>query len=163
MDEKTLFSAHPAMFKYKPISFSFCSLFMLSGLVLPFFMSEYFSWIVGGILFASGILCLFAWWINTLFVTLTITEKRTILQKGFFSRHTREVFHSNIRNIEIEQTLMERIFNVGTMRLASAAHSEFEIAISGIKNPMALRDLINKYRRNDKTNDGMSENTQSDD
>jgi uncharacterized membrane protein YdbT with pleckstrin-like domain len=162
MDEKNLFSAHPAMFKYKPISFSFCKLLALSGLILPLVIKD-FSWILGGLLFATGSLCLLFWWISTLFITLTITEKRTILQKGFFSRHISEVFHSNIRNIEIEQTLFQRLFGVGTMRIASAAHSGFEIEISGVKDPMKLKDFINKYRRNDKNNDDMHENSQSDD
>ncbi|WP_353569999.1 PH domain-containing protein [Candidatus Albibeggiatoa sp. nov. BB20] len=162
MDEKTLFSSHPAMFKYKPISFSFCKLLALSGLILPLVIKD-FSWIIGGLMFATGALCLLSWWISTLFITLTITEKRTILQKGFFSRHISEVFHSNIRNIEIEQTLFQRLFNVGTMRIASAAHSGFEIEISGIKDPMNLKDIINKYRRNDNNNEGMQQQTQTDD
>lgn len=162
MDEKTLFSAHPAMFKYKPLSFSFCKLVAIAGLVLPFVIED-FSWVMGGILFASGALCLLIWWINTLLITLTITEKRTIFQKGFFSRHINEVFHSNIRNIEIEQSLIQRMFNVGTLRIASAAHSGFEIEISGIKNPLMLKDMINKYRRPSTNNDGMNANTQTDD
>lgn len=155
MDEKTLFSSHPAMFKYKPISFSLCKILALSGLILPFVIKD-FSWIIGGAMFATGALCLFFWWVSNLFITLTITEKRTILQKGFFSRHISEVFHGNIRNIEIEQTLFQRVFNVGTIRIASAAGSQFEIEISGIKDPMSLKDLVNKYRRfaqNDKHED----------
>jgi uncharacterized membrane protein YdbT with pleckstrin-like domain len=145
MDEKTLFSSHPAMFKYKPVTFSLCKIFALSGLILPLVIKD-FSWVIGGTMFAAGALCLLFWWISNLFITLTITEKRTILQKGFFSRHISEVFHSNIRSIEIEQTLSQRIFNVGTIRIASAAGSEFEIEISGIKAPMNLKDLLNKYR-----------------
>jgi len=160
MDEKTLFSSHPAMFKYKPVSFSFCKILALSGLVLPLVLTD-FSWIVGGAMFVIGASCLLFWWLSTLFITLTVTEKRTILQKGFFSRHISEVFHSNIRNIEIEQTLFQRLFNVGTMRIASAAHSGFEIEIAGIKDPLNLKDIINKYRRND--NESMREQTQKDD
>ncbi len=161
MEEKTLFSTHPTMFRYKPVTFSLCKITALSGLILPLVI-EGFGWIFGGILFVTGSLCLLIWWINTFFINLTITEKRTIFQKGFFSRHINEVFHSNIRSIEIEQTLLQRLFNVGTIRISSAAHSGSEIEISGIKNPMSLRDMINKYRRI-RDNDDMHENTQNDD
>ncbi|MCV6638053.1 PH domain-containing protein [Candidatus Albibeggiatoa sp. nov. NOAA] len=162
MDEKTLFSAHPAMFKYKPISFSACKLMALAGLILPLVLED-FSWILGGILFAIGASCLLFWWISTLFITLTITEKRTILQKGFFSRHISEVFHTNIRSIEIEQTLIQRLFNTGTIRLASAASSGFEIEVAGIKEPLILKKMINDCRRVGHADNDMNPNTQGDD
>ncbi len=147
MDEKTLFISHPAMFKYKPFSFSFCKILTLSGLILPLVIKD-FSWIIGGALFASGALCLLFWWLSTLFVTLTVTEKRIILQKGFFSRHISEVFHNNIRDIKIKQTFIQSLFNVGTMRIVSASNSRFELEIAGIKDPRTLKGLINKHREN---------------
>jgi len=57
------------------------------------------------------------------------------------------VFHSSVRNIEISQSIMQRIFNVGDIVIASSSgQAELEIAVNGIPDPETVKQLINKYR-----------------
>jgi len=80
-------------------------------------------------------------------ITLTVTDKRTILRKGILSKYTNEVFHSSVRNIEINQSIMQRIFGVGDISVASSSgQPDLEIVVHGIPDPETVKQLINKYR-----------------
>lgn len=155
MNEKELFRTNPAMFRNHPIWFITFVLLVLAGMAIPIFLRD-IGWIIGSSLAVLGGLSLMVWWINNIFIILTITEKRVIFQKGFIARSISEVYHVNVRNIVVEQSIIQRIFNVGTFRVASAAHTS-EIEVKGIKNPMHLRDLINEQRAILKSNGGQND------
>ncbi|NEQ34894.1 MAG: PH domain-containing protein [Okeania sp. SIO3I5] len=72
------------------------------------------------LLFVIGLVFLLVWWIKNKNTTLIITDKRTILQQGLLSRYTNEVMHAHIRNIQVQQSIMERFFNTGTIKLTSS-------------------------------------------
>ncbi|WP_437186081.1 PH domain-containing protein [Planctomicrobium sp. SH668] len=79
--------------------------------------------------------------------TLTVTTTRTILQRSFFSFSTTEVRHSDVRNIQVTQSLGQRLANSGRIKLSTSGQSGFEIEINGIDNPMHVKSLIDKCRR----------------
>ncbi len=98
------------------------------------------------LLFGVGILLLLIWWIKSQNTTLIVTDKRTILQQGLLSRYTNEVMHVHIRNIQIQQNMMERLFNIGTIKIASAGTGDIEISVSGIPAPNRIKATIDHYR-----------------
>lgn len=98
------------------------------------------------LLFGVGIFLLLIWWIKSKNTTLIVTDKRTILQQGLLSRYTNEVMHVHIRNISIQQNMMERLFNIGTIKIASAGTGDIEISISGIPAPNRIKAKIDHYR-----------------
>ncbi len=85
--EDIVYSAHPSMFRNNPIGFMICVL------LIP----------LGGL----GLAMLFVWWLGTLGTTLTITDRRIILRKGLLSKFTTEVFHEDIRNVQLGQTFFK--------------------------------------------------------
>jgi len=93
-----------------------------------------------------GLLIFLIWWFKSLGVTLTITSSRTILRRGVLSKHTNEVLHKNVRNVQVSQSFLQRIFGVGDIGIASAGSAGIEIAVSGILSPQHVKDLIDKYR-----------------
>ena len=97
----------------------------------------------------GGLVALFAWVIVSCNV-LKITSRRCILQKGILSRSTSEVRHVDVRNIQVKQGIIERLVNVGTLKVSSAAQSGFEIDIYGIPDPYHARDIID-HSRQDRT------------
>ena len=52
----------------------------------------------------------------------------------------------DIRSIELRQTLLERMIDVGTLDIGSAATSDIEISFSGIGSPKAIQTLIQQER-----------------
>ena len=125
--ENILYTAHPSMFRNNPIGFLFCIVLVLA--------------------LGFGLLILLYWWLKVLGTTLTVTNERVTLRKGILSKHTNEVFLADIRNVQISQSLFQRMFNVGTIGISSAGQGGMEIEISGIPKPQSVKQLIDQHRR----------------
>lgn len=139
-----------AMFRSKP----FATLFMLilifggaiGGLVLAFMPGGQPAAIGCGVAFAVGLLWLGIWKLAAMEVRLEITTKRTIERKGILSKETTEVMHADIRNFQLTQTFWQRILNVGTIAISSAANHEVEIEMKHVPRPNEVRKMIDVYR-----------------
>jgi len=140
--EVELFREHPAMFKNQPAGFLLNSLLLIGG-------------IVGGVMFppwpliATGIaLIIFAqWWLKCLGTTLIVTNEGTTIERGLLSKSTNELWHSDVRNVQIQQTFFQRIMNVGTVNISSGGQADIEIIASGIPDPHQVHTIIEEQRR----------------
>ena len=93
-----------------------------------------------------GIIVFIWWWIKVLGTKLTVTNERTMVRRGILSRHTNEVWHDNVRNVQVYQSLMQRIFGVGQVQISSAGQGAIEIDVSGMPDPQRIREIINQNR-----------------
>ena len=126
MAERILYEEHPAMFKNHPLWFVICILLVAA--------------------LGAGLVILLFWWLNCLGTKLTVSDQRSTLRRGLLSRKEDEVFHADVRNIQLSQTLFQRIFRVGSIGLSSAGQSGIEIVASGIPNPDRVKEIIDRYR-----------------
>jgi uncharacterized membrane protein YdbT with pleckstrin-like domain len=94
-----------------------------------------------------GFVILFVWWLQCQATTLTVTQERTILRKGLLSKSTTEVWHEDVRNVQISQGLLQRLLGVGTVGISSAGQSGVEILAVGIPEPENVRRIIDRYKR----------------
>ena len=124
--EVVLYEAHPAMFRNHPVYLVLCVL-LIAALGL-------------------GLLMLLVWWIQVLGTTLTVTNEQTTLRKGLLSKHTNDVYHSNVRNIQVRQSFLQRILNVGWVGISSAGQSGLEIEVTGIEDPHRVKEFIDDHR-----------------
>jgi uncharacterized membrane protein YdbT with pleckstrin-like domain len=149
-EEQVLYQAHPAMFRNHPIWFMISVLMCLVGIVL-LILIPWLRWTmdlaVAGGLIGVGLLILIPWWFQSRGVTLTVTTDRTRVRRGIFSKHTNSVFHENVRNIQVKQSLLQRLLGVGYIGVASAGHAGMEIEVQGVPNPEHVKDLIDQHRR----------------
>jgi hypothetical protein len=120
--EQVLYSSHPAMFGNSPFMFVFLIL------LIP--------------IFGLGLVFLFLWWLDIQGTTLTITNLRTILRRGIFSKFTSDILHQDVRNVQVQQSFFQRITGVGDVGISSSAQSTIEIEVSGIPSPENVRELI---------------------
>ncbi len=123
--ETELYVASPAMFRNHPFGFAACLLLSLVGV---------------------GLVILIAWYIHSKGTRLTVTNRRTTLRTGIFSKEINEVFHRDVRNIRLSQSFSQRILGVGTIELSSSGQSDVEIAVSGIPDPEQVKSIVDKYR-----------------
>lgn len=121
-EEQILYVAHEAMFRSQPIRF------IVYSLLFP----------------VGGFLPLFAWWIRSLGETLTVTNVRSSFKKGIIARDVSEVLNLNVRNVKIKQSILQRVFDVGTIGISSAGQSEIEIIARGIRAPMYVKSIIDE-------------------
>jgi uncharacterized membrane protein YdbT with pleckstrin-like domain len=95
---------------------------------------------------AVCVLVLMVWKLITLDCGLKVTTKRSVERRGLFSRATSEVLHADIRNVQIEQSFWQRVWNVGTLSISCAAEHEDEIRMTDVPRPEEVRRIIDLYR-----------------
>ncbi|MCB9030143.1 MAG: PH domain-containing protein [Deltaproteobacteria bacterium] len=59
-----------------------------------------------------------------------------------FNKKDMRIQFENIRGIEIDRNLYERLVNVGDLKVGSAMHEGIEAHLAGIRNPSKYRDII---------------------
>jgi Bacterial PH domain len=96
-----------------------------------------------------AVLLLFGWWLSCLGHRLIVTDRRTILRTGLLGKFTNEVLHSHVRNIQISQSLFQRLMHVGAIGISSSGQAGIEIFIRGIPNPYDVKTIIDHYRFGD--------------
>jgi len=127
-EEEDLYLSKRAMFASNPVGF------VLSLLMVPFF--------------GIGLLILIVWYLQCLGSSLRVTNKRSILRSGLFSKHTSDVLHRDVRNIQVSQGIMNRMLGVGSIGISSSGQSDFEIFIKGVEDPYKAKAIIDQVRLN---------------
>lgn len=126
MEEQKLYEAHPSMFR------NHATWFVLSVILIP----------VG-----LGLVILLIWYLQCLGTTLTVTNERITLRKGILSKYTNEIYHTDVRNVQVSQSMLQRVFRVGKIGVATAGHGDVEIIVSGMPDPQKVKKIIDQYRR----------------
>ena len=96
--------------------------------------------------FGLGLLIFLVWWLRCLGTTLIVTDQKTTLRTGILAKNLNEVYHSDVRSIQVNQSFFQRIFGVGSIGLSSAGQSSVEIVADGIPGPGHVRDIIDAHR-----------------
>lgn len=86
---------------------------------------------------AIGLVLLVLAYIRFKSIEMAVTTKRVIVKHGFIRRNTIEINLSKIESLQVEQGVLGRIFNFGTIVVAGTGASHAPIA--GIADPMAFR------------------------
>lgn len=140
----------PAMLRARPLTFFGVSLAMLAGIagVVNFGLinTHQLGMIASLVVVLAGVGVMVVWKIKTLAEGLEITNKRSIARRGLLSKATSEVLHDNIRNIQITQTMWQRVWGVGKMGISSAGQDGLEIDIKNLPRPDKIREMIDLYR-----------------
>ncbi len=98
-----------------------------------------------------GMLLLLSWWLDCLGHRLVVTDRRTIFRKGLLSKFTNEILHSHVRNIQINQSVFQRLTHVGSIGISSSGQAGIEIFIRGVPNPYHVKSIIDTYRFREST------------
>lgn len=86
--------------------------------------------------------------IQTRMARLEITDRRSIVSRGFISRQTSEVLHKHVRNVQVTQSIYGRIVGIGNIGMSSAGQADVEIEFKNVKYSAIekVQDLIEKHR-----------------
>ena len=137
-------------FRSRMIRFSFVVLLILAGLIGSLWIlisDKNILWLAISVPMAlGGVGMLCWWWFDRLGASIEITTKRTIMHLGIFSKSSSEVVHDNIRNIQIDQSFLQRVANVGKIGISSSGQDGVELQVNHLKDPDNLRKIIDLYR-----------------
>ena len=98
-------------------------------------------------LIALGLVLLAAWGLGLVFwlaayiryktTELAVTNKRVIAKFGFISRRTVEINVGKVESIQVQQGILGRIFDYGSLVISGAGTPQ--APVPGISNPMGFR------------------------
>ncbi|MBA3315409.1 MAG: PH domain-containing protein [Planctomycetaceae bacterium] len=151
--EDTILQVHPAMARKHPFRFLGICLVVIAGLAamvigaaggaaLPGNAPPMVLLASGAVIAALGAVYWLVWWAQTRFTMLTITSRRSTLRRGLIARETSEVQHRDVRNLQINQTTLERLLGVGDIAISSAGQDGLEIHVEGIPHPEKVAAVV---------------------
>ena len=88
-------------------------------------------------LFGAGLILWGVAYVRYKSTELAITNRRVIAKFGFIRRSTVEINIHKVESIQVDQDILGRMFNHGTLIIAGAGNPQAPIA--GISDPMAFR------------------------
>jgi len=153
--EKTVLTVNPAVYRQNPIQTLVLTLALLGGLTLLLLnvgqvelgVTYAVLAVAGALVSLVAAMILVSRFVNSRFESLTITSQRSIWARGLINRRTSEVQHDDIRNIQVQQSLIERLVRAGTVSISSAGQDDMEIVAQGIPNPHRVLETIRTYQR----------------
>ena len=97
-------------------------------------------------LFGAGVILLsflfyFKYWLDSITTELAITSKRIIAKVGIIRRETIELNHSKVESLSVDQSILGRILNYGTITINGTGNAK--LPIKTISKPMLFRQNAN--------------------
>lgn len=148
-DETTLLEIHPAMFRRHPILFLAATIVLLAGASYSVMKSLDSEWMIAGLAAVVAVAAggyLLSWRLEVMGTTLRITNKRTTLRRGLIAKNTTEVQHDDVRNLQVEQDMLQRLLGVGDIAISSSGQDDLEIHAPGIPDPNEVADLVRRMQ-----------------
>ncbi|RZS54516.1 PH domain-containing protein [Sphaerotilus mobilis] len=87
--------------------------------------------------FGLGLIFLIKAWVRYRTTELAVTTRRVIVKFGLIRRSTVEININKVESIQVDQDILGRLFNHGTLIIAGAGNPQ--APVSGISDPMAFR------------------------
>ncbi|MFB6181230.1 MAG: PH domain-containing protein [Candidatus Nanohalobium sp.] len=76
------------------------------------------------------------------FIEYFITDQKVIERRGLLSQTTESTMYENITDVRLNESLLERIFDVGDIKVNTAGHDGATIKLKGVKNPERVKTMI---------------------
>ncbi len=75
-----------------------------------------------------------------------VTSTKIIVKKGLIAKRIDEIAVSDIRYLNVTQTILGSIFKYGNISIGTAGYSGLEIKMEGLPNPVEIKDKIQNSR-----------------
>jgi len=116
--------------------------------------------VLGWSLLAGGIVLLWLFFACQLLyrqwsVQYELTSQRFIHRSGILARTTDRIEVIDMDDITFQQNFVERLVNVGTVKITSSDKTHPEILLKGIEDVKPVADLIDSARRKERVRRGV--------
>ena len=129
----------------------------IAGLIaVPMLRPDTLGWSifgVGAIVLWGGLFLLLAY--RRLSVKYRLTSQRLFHEQGVLRRVTDRIEVIDIDDVTFEQGIIERMLDVGTIRITSSDRSSPELSMPGIDNVKEVADTIDHARRTERQRRGL--------
>jgi uncharacterized membrane protein YdbT with pleckstrin-like domain len=98
------------------------------------------SWFAAIVFAVAAIVAFLPAWFRRWTTEIAVTDRRVILKRGLIRRHTVEMNMQKVESVDVDQTLIGRLFNYGNVTIRGTG-STFE-KLRRIDSPLKLRTTV---------------------
>jgi len=140
--ERLLWRGHPSLWNY-------CGLFVLVGLILcPGMLWAMIASCGVALLLLLIASILVAWAIlDRNYTVYVVSNQKVTSKRGIVGKRYSEVDCPDIRNVTVQYGVIDRLFGIGNVGIASAGHAGVEVRFRGIREPEKVADLVREAKR----------------
>jgi membrane protein YdbS with pleckstrin-like domain len=80
------------------------------------------------------------------YTSWSLTSDRLIARRGLIASHRREMELADVRSIEVDRGMMQRLLGLGNVTVASAASADFVIRLLNIPDPERVAEMLRQAR-----------------
>jgi uncharacterized membrane protein YdbT with pleckstrin-like domain len=148
--EKELLTVRPVMFRRYPFRCTVYVVLVLLGLIsVVLWLTK--DWVavslVGILLGAIAGFRLLSWWLRNRTTSLTATTRRLLLKAGAFTSHSAEIPYNEILDVQVHQSLFNRVMHVGDLTLFTKMPDKQQVLVMATPEPEEVAAEIRKLRQ----------------
>ena len=98
------------------------------------------SWFAAIVFAVAAIVAFLPAWFRRWTTEIAVTDRRIILKRGLIRRHTVEMNMQKVESVDVDQTVIGRLFNYGNVTIRGTG-SSFE-KLRMIDSPLKLRTTV---------------------
>jgi uncharacterized membrane protein YdbT with pleckstrin-like domain len=98
------------------------------------------SWFAAIVFAVAAVVAFLPAWFRRWTTEIAVTDRRIILKRGLIRRHTVEMNMQKVESVDVDQTLIGRLFNYGNVTIRGTG-SSFE-KLRMIDSPLKLRTTV---------------------
>jgi membrane protein YdbS with pleckstrin-like domain len=118
----------------------------VAGAIVCFLNQRAILTVVGYVLLLIALLVLIHALLRRLSHRFTISSDAVSSRAGIGGRTEKEIRISDIRQVEVRQSVGQRIFGLGNVLFASAATGGIEVTFEGVRDPTGVKQKVNALR-----------------
>ena len=141
MSSDLLYSENPKMPRNRPFLFVFYIILNIGGLVAAIRLEQQSLQIIGLVVWLGTIMALLIWYLQIKSKKVSVTNTEMLYEEGLLRKNRKELALDKVRSVEVDQDFIERIFNVGKVKVFTAGDLP-EIEVEGLPGPNRIRDLV---------------------
>jgi len=104
-------------------------------------------WIVLGLVVVSGLVVLGRVVLRVLGTYFRLTTQRLFIERGILSRTIDQTELIRVDDVRMHQSLLNRMFDVGTVMLLTTDTTDRSVTIEGVKNPKEVAEAVRQQMR----------------
>ena len=102
-----------------------------------------------------GLFFLLAVWVKIKSYNYRLTNQRLLVRRGLMAKHVDELELYRIKDVIVDQGLMQRILGYGTVSVVVADETTPEVPLHGVPNPVAVKETIRTHYRAARLREGV--------
>ena len=129
--ERIIFEGHPSW--RATLAFYIKALLIAAAVVVVLGLVTDISFVLWAL--AGTALVVFVGFVKRMTTVYTITNQRLRIKRGFIARKVQQTRIDRVQNVNTEQSVIERILQVGTVDFDTAGTDDSEFKFAGVSQP----------------------------